>query len=64
MDKSENMTRITKYLKENGYITAFSNDMCLRDSCWMTHDMSKEEICDHKLILCDPNMKSINSMIK
>ena len=53
-----------KYLKENGYITAFSNDMCLRDSCWMPHDMSKEEICDHELILCYPNMKSTNSMIK
>ena len=64
MDKSENMTRITKYLKENGYITGFSNDMCLRDSCWMPHDMSKEEICDHELILCDPNMRSTNSMIK
>ena len=63
-DKSENMTRITKYLKENGYITAFSNDMCMRDSCWMPHDMSKEEICDHELILCDPNQKSTNSMIK
>ena len=64
MDKSENMTRITKYLKENGYVTAFSNDMCLRDSCWMPHDMSKDEICDHELILCDPNMKGTNSMIK
>ena len=63
-DKSENMIRITKYLKENGFITAFSNDMCLRDSCLLPHDMSKEEICDHELLLCDPNQKSINSMIK
>ena len=63
-NKSNNMTRITKYLKENGYITAFSNDMCLRDSCWMPHDMSFEEICDHELILCDPNRKPTNSMIK
>jgi len=63
-DKSKNMTRITKYLKENGYVTAFSNDMCMRDSCWLPHDMTKEEICDHELILCDPNQKSTNSMIK
>ena len=64
MDKSGNMTRITKYLKENGYVTAFSNDICLRDSCLLPHDMSLDEICDHELIICDPNMKSGNSMIK
>ena len=64
MDNPKKMIRITKYLKENGYVTGFSNDMCFRDSCILPHDMSKEEICDHELILCDPNMKSTNSMIK
>ena len=63
-DKSKNMTRITKYLKENGYITAFSNDMCLRDPLFIPRDMTFDEICDHELILCDPNKKSTNSMIK
>ena len=63
-DNSSHMIRITKYLKENGYITAFSNDLCLRDSCYMAHAMDKEEICDHEFLLCDPNMKNENSMIK
>ena len=63
-DKSNNMTRITKYLKENGYITGFSNDMCMRDPCQIQHNISQDEICDHEFIICDPNKKSTNSMIK
>ena len=63
-DKLINMTRITKYLKENGYITAFSHDMCFRDPFFIPRIMKMEEICDHELILCDPNMKNTNSMIK
>ena len=57
-------SRITKYLKQKGYVTAFSNDICARDSCYIPYDISNDEICDHELILCDPNMKSINSMFK
>ena len=63
-DKSKKMIRITKFLKQNGYITAFSNDLCARDSCWLPQDITLEEICDYELILCDPNMKSANSMVK
>ena len=60
----ENMIRITKYLKNNGYVTAFSNDMCQLDPCYLPHDMSQEEISDHEYIICDANRKDINSMIK
>ena len=60
----ENMTRITKYLKKNGYVTAFSNDMCQLDPCYLPHDMSEEEVSDHEYIICDANRKDINSMIK
>lgn len=60
----KNMIRITKYLKMNGYITAFSNDMCMLDPCYLPHDMSQEEISDHEYIICDANRKGINSMIK
>ena len=59
-----NNNRITKYLKHNGYITGFSNDICAKDSCYIHHDLSIDEICDHEFILCDPNMKSTNSMLK
>ena len=58
-----NKARITKYFKENGYVTAFSNDMCFRAPFAM-NSMKQEEICDHEFILCDPNMKNTNSMIK
>jgi len=60
----ENMVRITKYLKKNGYVTAFSNDMCQLDPCYLPHDMSQKEISDHEYIICDANRKDTNSMIK
>ena len=63
-DKRRNMIRITKYLKINGYVTGFSNDLCGLDSCLLPHNMSQEEISDHEYIICDPNKKSINSMFK
>jgi len=62
--RAENIVRITKYLKQNGYVTAFSNDLCDLDSCKLPHDMSLEEISDHEYLLCDVNRKSINSMVK
>jgi len=63
-DNGKNMIRITKYLKENGYVTAFSNDMCLLDSCYPPHDMSLTEISDHEYLICDPNKRGLNDMIK
>jgi len=59
-----NKSRITKYLKKKGYVTAFSNDICARDSCYIPYDLSADEICDHEFIMCDPNMKSVSSMYK
>jgi hypothetical protein len=63
-DKENNMVRITKYLKKNGYITAFSNDMCSLDPCYLPHNMSQEENIDHQYLICDPNRKDINKMFK
>jgi hypothetical protein len=62
--KGKNIIRITKYLKENGYVTGFSNDFCQLESCYLPHNMSQEEISDHEYIICDFNKKDINSMIK
>ena len=59
--KEKNMVRITKYLKEFGYITGFLNDMCLREPTNTGHNLLFEEICDHELLLCDPNMKNVHS---
>jgi len=63
-NKGKNMVRITKYLKKNGYVTAFSNDMCKLDSCSLPHYMSHKEISDHEYLICDINRKHTNSMIK
>ena len=60
----KNIIRITKYFKENGYVTSYSNDQCMRDTSVTLHNYSFEEICDHELILCDPNFKNINSQVK
>ena len=62
--KGRKMVRITKYLKQNGYVTAFSNDFCNLDSCFLKRKMSLEEIADHEYIICDANSKGINSMLK
>ena len=63
-NRGEKMIRITKYLKQNGYVTAFSNDFCNLDSCYLPRNMSLEEIADHEYIICDATSKSINSMLK
>jgi hypothetical protein len=59
-----NITRIIKYFKENGYVTSYSNEGCLRDMCMTNHNMKYEEIGDHELIICDPNKKNANIMVK
>ena len=58
---SKSMSRITKNLKENGYITCFINDMCLREPTRVEHNMSFKEISDHEMLVCDPNMGHVNS---
>ena len=63
-DNGNNMTRITKYLKENGYITGFIYDMCLREPTNVKNQMSYEEVGDHEMIICDPNMKHPHSHVK
>ena len=59
-----NIIRIIKYFKENGYVTNYSNDNCLRDICTTNHNMKYEEIGDHELIICDPNRKRANLLVK
>ena len=62
--KKKNL-RITYYLKQYGYVTAFSNDMCYYHPFrHKLKDFMKEGLCDHEFLLCDPNRKNINSMFK
>ena len=60
----ENITRIIKYFRDNGFVTSYSNDMCLRDMTDTNHRISYDEIGDHEFIICDPNKKHCNSHIK
>ena len=62
--RGKNIIRITKYLKENGYITGLTIDSCQRDLIRTKHKMKLEEICDHELIICDPNMMHFLSLTK
>ena len=62
--QGRNVARITKYFKENGYVTGFSNSDCLRELISFGHNMKSEEICDHEFILCDPNLINLLSNLK
>ena len=50
--------RNIKFLKENGYITCFINDMCYKEPTNNGHNLTLEEISDHEFLICDPNTKS------
>ena len=63
-DRGRYNIRITKYLKENGYITGLTNDLCQRDAIRTGHKMIIEEVCDHEMIICDPNMMHLLSLKK
>ena len=51
---------INKYLKKNGFITSLAHDMCIRDNT-KVHKFILDEVYDHELILCDPNMDNPSS---
>ena len=61
---SKKIVRINKYCKQNGYVTGYINDMCLREPTNTGHNLDYEEIGDHEMIICDPNMKSVHSHTK
>jgi hypothetical protein len=63
-DRGKNIVRITKYFKDNGYVTSYSNDMCLRDMTVTNHNMTFEEIGDHEFLICVPYGVSPNSHTK
>jgi len=52
---------ITKYLKNNGFITSLANDYCLRDNTLSNHEFILDEVFDHEFILCDPNEENIDT---
>ena len=64
-NRKRKIFRITYYLKQYGYVTAFSNDMCFNYPYPnRLKDFSIKELCDHEFLLCDPNRRHINTMFK
>ena len=63
-EDSNDYIRITKYLKENGYITCYSADLCQKDNTRTNHNLTKAELYDHQLVLCDPNIIDYNVLVK
>ena len=61
---AKDFVRITKYLKENGYITSYITDICVKENSRLGRDLSKDSLTDHQLLLCDPNAPDINMMTK
>ena len=59
-----NLTLITKYLKENGYVTNYCSDECKKDNTRTHHNMTESEIYDHQMLLCDPNIVQMNKPVK
>ena len=58
------LERNIKFFKENGYITCFINDMCYREPTNTFHTMTDDEISDHEMLICDPNMKGVFTTAK
>ena len=61
---AKDFVRITRYLRQNGYVTSYATDYCQKDNGRTTHNLSKDQLYDHQLLLCDPNVIDSNSLIK
>ena len=55
-----NKILITKFFKDNGFITSAANDYCYIDNTRTFHNLTQEEMYDHLLALCDPNNSHYN----
>lgn len=56
----QNKTLITKFLNNNGYVTGYINELCLKDNIRTYHNASKSEIYDYQYLICDPNCSRLN----
>ncbi len=54
--EAKNIVRINKYFKENGYITSYCGDLCQKDNARTLHNATFQELYDHQMLLCDPNV--------
>ena len=62
--EAKNIVLITRYLKENGYVTNYCGEECRKDNTRTHHNMTKSELYDHQMLLCDPNAVPMNKPVK
>ena len=62
--EAKNILRITKYLKENGYITNYCSHLCQKDNAKTLHNATDLEFYDHQMLLCDPNAPRYSKAIR
>ena len=62
--EAKNITRLTKYFKENGYITNYCSHLCQKDNAKTLHNTTQSELYDHQMLLCDPNSPRYSKPIR
>ena len=62
--EANNILRLTKYFKENGYITNYCSHLCQKDNAKTLHNATSLELYDHQMLLCDPNAPRYSKAIR
>ena len=62
--EANNILRLTKYFKENGYITNYCSHLCQKDNSKTLHNSTSLELYDHQMLLCDPNAPRYSKAIR
>jgi hypothetical protein len=62
--EANNILRLTKYFKENGYITNYCSHLCQKDNSKTLHNATFFELYDHQMLLCDPNAPRYSKAIR
>ena len=62
--EAKNILRLTKYFKENGYITNYCSHLCQKDNSRTLHNATSSELYDHQMLLCDPNAPRYSKAIR
>ena len=57
----KNRILITRFFKQNGFITSAASDYCQLDNTRSYHQSSFADMYDHLFYLCDPNNDDINT---
>ena len=53
--ENKNLTLISKFFKENWYVTSYTQDYCKRENTRIIHNFTLDEVYDHQFLLCVPN---------